>query len=252
VLQFKNIVKSYGAKVVLNDVSLSIDKGATVAIIGGSGSGKTTLLRCANYLAMPDSGEVWLDGEMVGRELRNGKVVNLPERRLRLQRAEMAMVFQQFNLFPHFTALQNIIEGPMAVRGLRRGEAEEIGRALLADVSLSDKADSFPHELSGGQQQRVAIARALAMKPKLLLFDEPTSALDPELVGEVLGVMRGLATAGMTMMVVTHEIAFAEDVADKVVFMDQGAIVEEGSPHDVLRAPKHSRTAKFLERIIKR
>jgi polar amino acid transport system ATP-binding protein len=240
-LELSGVRKRFGDKEVLKGVDLELGVGQTLALIGASGSGKTTLLRCINFLEQPDSGEVRVDGER--------RTVPISATGLRRQRAEIGMVFQHFNLFPHFTALQNIAEGPRSVRGIARDEAHELGQRLLQQVGLGDKAGHFPHQLSGGQQQRVAIARALAMKPKLMLFDEPTSALDPELVGEVLNVMRDLAAGGMTMVVVTHEMAFAEDVADEVVFMDDGLVVEQGAPAQVLRQPQHPRTRSFLQRL---
>jgi polar amino acid transport system ATP-binding protein len=251
-VRLEAISKSYGALQVLKGVSLDVPRGAAVAIIGPSGSGKTTLLRTVNHLEPPDGGVVWVDGAPLGHELAGDRLRRSGERLLRRQRADIGMVFQQFNLFPHFTALQNIIEAPMAVRGLTRGAATERAMALLDQVGLADKAQSFPGQLSGGQQQRVAIARALAMQPKVMLFDEVTSALDPELVDEVLSVMRGLAQSGMTMLVVTHEMDFARDVADLVVFMDQGEIVEQGSPVEVLRAPRHPRLQSVLRRVLRR
>jgi polar amino acid transport system ATP-binding protein len=251
-LRLDRISKAYGASRVLREVSLDVPRGAAVAIIGPSGSGKTTLLRCVNHLEPPDSGMVWVDGEPIGHVRAGDALRPGGERLLRRQRADIGIVFQQLNLFPHFTALENIIEAPMAVRGLSRTEATERARALLDQVGLLDKAGSRPAELSGGQQQRVAIARALAMQPKLMLFDEVTSALDPELVDEVLGVMRGLARAGMTMLVVTHEIDFARDVADRVVFMDGGEILEQGPPAEMLRQPRHARLQSFLRRVLRR
>ncbi|PZQ47631.1 MAG: ectoine/hydroxyectoine ABC transporter ATP-binding protein EhuA [Rhodovulum sulfidophilum] len=243
--------KSYGDYVALTDVSLSVRRGEVLAIVGGSGSGKSTLLRCLNYLDPPDSGEVFIDGKLMGAADGGSAPVKVTERALRRRRADIGMVFQQFNLFPHFSVLQNLIEAPMAVRGLSRGAAVERARGLLARVGLADKADRFPAELSGGQQQRVAIARALAMEPRVMLFDEPTSALDPELVGEVLAVMRDLAEQGMTMLVVTHEMGFAEEVADRIVVFDQGRIVEEGPARQVLRAPAHPRSQAFLKRLLR-
>jgi len=251
-VRLEKISKSYGALQVLKGVSLDVPSGAAVAIIGPSGSGKTTLLRTVNHLEPPDCGVVWVDGAPLGHELTGDRLRRGGERLLRRQRADIGMVFQQFNLFPHFTALQNIIEAPMAVRGLTRAAAAERAMALLDQVGLADKAQSFPSQLSGGQQQRVAIVRALAMQPKVMLFDEVTSALDPELVDEVLGAMRALAQSGMTMLVVTHEMDFARDVADLVVFMDQGEIVEQGPPGEVLRAPRHPRLQSFLRRVLRR
>jgi polar amino acid transport system ATP-binding protein len=251
-LRVAGLCKSYGALRVLDGIDLDVAKGAAVAIIGASGSGKSTLLRCVNHLDPPDSGIVWLDGAPVGVRQDGARLTPLPERIVRKQRAEIGMVFQQFNLFPHFSALQNVIEAPMAVRGLSRAEATDKAMALLARVGVADKAQSYPAQLSGGQQQRVAIARALAMDPKVMLFDEVTSALDPELVDEVLGVMRRLADGGMTMLVVTHEMGFAEDVADLVAFMDQGRIVEAGPPRELLRNPRHPRLQSFLRRVLRR
>jgi polar amino acid transport system ATP-binding protein len=250
-LQLRNIVKRFGGKPILDGVSLDIAKSRAVALIGASGSGKTTLLRCVNFLEPPDDGEIWLDGERIGMRPTPSGFAKLPARALRQQRRDIGMVFQQFNLFPHMSALENIIEAPMATRGVARADAIHQARDLLAQVGLSDRADHRPHQLSGGQQQRVAIARALAMKPKLMLFDEPTSALDPELVGEVLSVMRRLAQDGMTMLVVTHEMGFAAEMADEVVFMDSGQIVEQGPPHEVLRNPTHARTRAFLQRLLR-
>jgi polar amino acid transport system ATP-binding protein len=241
-LRLVGLRKNFGDKPVLAGVDLDVAPGQVVALIGASGSGKTTLLRCVNWLEAPTGGEVWLDGERIG--IRTGRA-------LRRQRAEIGMVFQQFNLFPHMSALENVMEAPMAVRGLSRAQAAERASVLLAQVGLSERAQHRPHQLSGGQQQRVAIARALAMQPKLMLFDEPTSALDPELVEEVLGVMRGLAGQGMTMLVVTHEMGFAADVADEVVFMDSGLIVERGPPREILRTPQQPRTQAFLQRLLR-
>jgi polar amino acid transport system ATP-binding protein len=241
-LDLRNIVKRFGQRTVLDGVSLHVGASQVVALIGGSGSGKTTLLRCANFLSPPDSGEVWLDGEQIG----TGSA-----RDLRRQRAEIGMLFQSFNLFPHFTAIENVIEAPMAVRRLARAEATDAGMQLLAEVGLADHARHYPHQMSGGQQQRVAIARALAMRPKLMLMDEPTSALDPEMVGEVLLVVQRLARAGMTMLIVTHEMGFAADTADEVVFMDGGRIVEQGPPAQVLRDPREPRTRAFLQRLLR-
>ena len=250
-LRLVDVSKRYGSLLVLNGISLDVGKSRVVALIGGSGSGKTTLLRCVNYLEAPSGGEVWLDGERIGMRMGRAGPAPLPARRLRRQRSAIGMVFQQFNLFPHMTAIENVVEAPMAVLGLRRAAALEQGMALLAEVGLADRADHLPRQLSGGQQQRVAIARSLAMRPKLMLFDEPTSALDPELVGDVLGVMRRLAETGMTMLVVTHEMGFAADVADEVVFMDGGVIVEQGPPASVLRRPAQARTQAFLQRVLR-
>jgi polar amino acid transport system ATP-binding protein len=250
-VSLRGIEKSFGSLHALRGIDLDVAPGKAVAIIGASGSGKSTLLRCVNHLEPPDRGEVWVDGRPVGKVLADGALRPASERELRRQRTGIGMVFQQFNLFPHFTALQNVIEAPMAVRGLSRGEATTLARELLASVGLADKADAYPAKLSGGQQQRVAIARALAMQPKVMLFDEVTSALDPELVDEVLRVMRQLAEGGMTMLVVTHEMSFAEDVADHVVYIDAGLIVEQGPPREVLRQPQHPRTQAFLQRLLR-
>jgi polar amino acid transport system ATP-binding protein len=249
-IQIERLHKWFGRLHVLNDVSLSVEKGEKVVIIGPSGAGKSTLLRVVNCLEPFDSGTIRINGEPVYRYEVNGKLVRDPEWKIRRVRAEVGMVFQRFNLFPHMTALQNVITAPIHVRGLSRRDAEERGRALLAKVGLADKLDAYPAELSGGQQQRVAIARALAMEPEAMLFDEATSALDPELVGEVLRVMRQLAAEGMTMLVVTHEMGFAREVADRVVFMDNGVIVEQGPPDVIFRRPDNERTRSFLQAIL--
>jgi polar amino acid transport system ATP-binding protein len=249
-LDLRSISKSFGALEVLNKVSLQVAKGEVIAIVGPSGSGKTTLLRCVNYLTYPDSGEVWLDGELVGQREVRGQLVKAREGQLRKHRAEIGMVFQHFNLFPHFTALENIIEAPMSVRRLSKKEATVRARELLEKVGLSDKIDSYPARLSGGQQQRVAIARALAMEPKVMLFDEVTSALDPELVGDVLNTMKVLVDEGMTMLVVTHEMGFAREAADRMLFMDRGVVLEQGPPTQLLTNPVHDRTKAFLRRIL--
>jgi polar amino acid transport system ATP-binding protein len=221
-----------------------------VCLIGPSGSGKSTFLRCINHLEQIDGGILRVDGDLVGYRQHGGKLYELKDREVCRKRSEIGMVFQRFNLFPHMTALENVIEAPIRVKGERKTAAVEHGRALLARVGLAEKANGYPSQLSGGQQQRVAIARALAMRPKLMLFDEPTSALDPELVGEVLDVMRDLATEGMTMVVVTHEMGFARGVADSVAFMDQGIIVEAGPPAQVLGSPRHGRTQSFLAKVL--
>jgi polar amino acid transport system ATP-binding protein len=236
----KNLSKSFGAHRVLDDVTLQIAKGEVVCIIGASGSGKSTLLRCINGLESYESGELTIEGRPVHRN--DPKINEL--------RSQVGMVFQRFNLFPHRTALENVIEGPVYVKKVPLEQAQEEGRALLRKVGLGDKIDVLPAKLSGGQQQRVAIARALAMKPKAILFDEPTSALDPELVGDVLLVMKQLAEEGMTMFVVTHEMGFAREVADRVLFLDQGRILEQGTPEEVLKYPKNDRTRDFLRRVI--
>ncbi|HVL55182.1 MAG TPA: amino acid ABC transporter ATP-binding protein [Burkholderiaceae bacterium] len=236
----ERLSKSFGAHRVLDDVSLRVDKGEVVCIIGASGSGKSTLLRCMNGLESYDEGTLAIDGRAIRRD----------DPRIHELRTEVGMVFQRFNLFPHRTALQNVIEGPVYVKRVPIAQARAEGLALLAKVGLADKVDSYPAQLSGGQQQRVAIARSLAMKPKVILFDEPTSALDPELVGDVLQVMKQLAHEGMTMVVVTHEMGFAREVAHRVLFLDQGRILEEGTPAEVLRNPKNERTRDFLRRVI--
>jgi polar amino acid transport system ATP-binding protein len=221
-----------------------------LCIIGPSGSGKSTLLRCINHLEKIDRGRLWVDGELVGYVQRGTKLYELSEREVARKRAEIGIVFQRFNLFPHWTVLENVIEAPIGVKKVPRARAEEQARSILARVGLSDKLSAYPAQLSGGQQQRVAIARALAMEPKLMLFDEPTSALDPELVGEVLDAMRDLAASGMTMIVVTHEMGFAREVADALVFMDGGVVVEAGKPRDVLANPRQERTQAFLSKVL--
>jgi polar amino acid transport system ATP-binding protein len=246
----RSVAKNFGEFQALKSVSLDVWPGEVMCLIGASGSGKTTLLRCINQLAAIDSGGIWLDGELLGVRERNGRLHRLTEREIGRQRLKTGMVFQRFNLFPHKTALENITEGPLQVQGRKADEVRSEAIELLRRVGLSAKADSYPAQLSGGQQQRVAIARALAMKPMLMLFDEPTSALDPELVGEVLAVMKELARSGMTMLVVTHELGFAREVADRVVYMDQGAIVEQGRASDVLGAPREERTRAFLSAVI--
>jgi polar amino acid transport system ATP-binding protein len=251
-IRLDRVCKSFGHLKVLRDVSLNIEKGEVVCIIGPSGAGKSTLLRCINHLEGIDSGTIYLEDEPVYRYMRDGKVVVDPERRVEALRSEVGMVFQSFNLFPHLTALENVILAPVHVRKEARDDARRRGEALLTKVGLSDKIDAYPQELSGGQQQRVAIARSLAMQPKALLFDEVTSALDPELVGEVLRVMRQLAAEGMTMIVVTHEMGFARDVADRVLFMADGVVVEEGSPKQIFTDPRHERTRQFLQSVLER
>ncbi|WP_305879339.1 amino acid ABC transporter ATP-binding protein [Bradyrhizobium ontarionense] len=242
----RQVSKRFGEFQALKQVSLDVFEGEVVCLIGQSGSGKTTLLRCVNQLTTADSGGIWLDGELLGFREKDGRLHRLSEREVARQRLACGMVFQRFNLFPHLTALENVIEGPVQVQKRGVAEAKDEALALLRRVGLAEKAGSYPSQLSGGQQQRVAIARALAMKPRLVLFDEPTSALDPELVGEVLAVMKQLATSGMTMLVVTHELGFAREVADRVVYMDQGVIVESGPAGEVLRAPREARTKAFL------
>jgi len=251
-VKLDGVNKSFGRLQVLRDVTMEVRKGEVVCIIGPSGAGKSTLLRCVNHLEPIDSGTIYFEGRPAYRYLRDGRVVADPEARVEEIRSQIGMVFQSFNLFPHLTAIGNIMEAPVYVRRLPPERAREEAHALLAKVGLQEKADRYPHQLSGGQQQRVAIARALAMHPKLMLFDEATSALDPELVGEVLRVMRQLASEGMTMMVVTHEMDFARDVADRVVFMAEAAILEEGPPQQMFSAPANARTRQFLQTILDR
>ena len=246
----RSVSKAFGEFVALKQVSLDVWTGEVLCLIGASGSGKTTLLRCVNQLTAIDSGGIWLDGELLGVREKGGRLHRLSEREIARQRLKTGMVFQRFNLFPHKTALENIVEGPVQVQGRAAEEARAEALELLRRVGLAAKADWYPSKLSGGQQQRVAIARALAMKPMLMLFDEPTSALDPELVGEVLAVMKELAQSGMTMMVVTHELGFAREVPDRVVYMDHGAIVEQGAASEVLGAPREARTKAFLSAVI--
>jgi polar amino acid transport system ATP-binding protein len=243
------LTKSFGPLQVLNGLDFDVDRGEVVCLLGPSGSGKSTLLRCLNHLERPDSGVIVVDGDIIGYRQAGGQLHELPGNLLARQRGHIGMVFQRFNLFPHRTVLENVMEGARVVKKEPLGSAREHALHLLDRVGLADRAGSYPNHLSGGQQQRVAIARALAVRPKLMLFDEPTSALDPELVGEVLAVMRDLARDGMTMIVVTHEIAFARDVADRVIFMDGGVIVEQGPPHEVIGNPRVDRTKSFLSRL---
>lgn len=252
VVRLERVWKSFNRLEVLTDVSLSVPRGEVVCIIGPSGAGKSTLLRCINHLENIDDGTIHFEGKPVYRYTVNGKVTVDPERRIEAIRARIGMVFQAFNLFPHLTALGNVIEAPVHVLRVPAAEARMRGLELLAKVGLMEKANAYPHQLSGGQQQRVAIARALAMNPKLMLFDEATSALDPELVGDVLRVMRQLASEGMTMIVVTHEMDFAREVADRVVFMDHGNIVEDGPPGEVFTSPRSPRTRQFLQSVLNR
>ncbi len=246
----ESVCKDFGALKVLKGITLDVPKGEVLVLVGPSGSGKSTFLRCINHLESVSAGRLYVDGELVGYQERAGKLHEMRPRDVAKQRREVGMVFQHFNLFPHRTALENIIEAPLHVKKVKKKEALDRGRDLLSQVGLSDKASAYPAQLSGGQQQRVAIARALAMNPKLMLFDEPTSALDPELVGEVLGVMKKLAQEGMTMVVVTHEMGFAREVANELVFMDGGVVVERGAPREVLSNPQHERTKAFLSKVL--
>jgi polar amino acid transport system ATP-binding protein len=248
-IDVRNLRKSYGALEVLKDVSFGVDKGEVVVVLGPSGSGKSTMLRCINHLEDYQGGEIRIDGATVGYEIGSGRRTAHSEAVNARLREQVGMVFQSFNLFPHRTALENVMMGPVHVRAMPRSEAREQARGLLAKVGLAEKADQYPARLSGGQQQRVAIARALAMQPKVMLFDEVTSALDPELVGEVLRVIRQLAQEGMTMIIVTHEIHFARDVADRIIFMDNGVIVEEGAPERILANASSDRLRLFLRRF---
>lgn len=246
----QDVNKYYGSHHVLKGVSLAVKSGEVACIIGPSGSGKSTFLRCINHLEKIDSGRIFVDGKIIGYRENHGKLYELRESEAEIQRRDIGMVFQRFNLFPHMTALENVTSGLIHVKKVEKSEADAQGRELLERVGLSEKASHYPSQLSGGQQQRVAIARALAMKPKLMLFDEPTSALDPELVGDVLQVMKDLAASGMTMIVVTHEMGFAREVADKLYFMDEGTVVESGTPDQVLNNPQESRTQEFLSKVL--
>jgi polar amino acid transport system ATP-binding protein len=249
-VQARNVHKSFDELEVLKGIDLDIMPGEVVVVLGPSGSGKSTFLRCINHLEAIQQGFIEVDGEQIGYKLRNDRLEKLSANGIARQRRKIGMVFQQFNLYPHMTVLQNIIEAPVGVHGESRKAAIENAKRLLERVGLSEKANAYPRQLSGGQQQRVAIARALAIKPKLMLFDEPTSALDPELVGEVLATMKDLAKQGLTMIVVTHEIGFAREAADRVVFMDGGHIIEQGKPEDVIGNPQHPRTQAFLSRFL--
>ena len=246
----ESVHKSFGEVRVLKGVDLEVASGEVFCVVGPSGSGKSTFLRCINHLEKINAGRLYVDGTLVGYRERDGKLYELRDREVAAQRRDIGMVFQRFNLFPHMTAVENVMEAPVQVRRESKSSARERARKLLDRVGLDDKTDSYPAQLSGGQQQRVAIARALAMQPKLMLFDEPTSALDPELVGEVLDVMRDLAEEGMTMVVVTHEMGFARQVGDSLVFMDDGAVVESGNPREVLDNPRHERTKSFLSKVL--
>jgi polar amino acid transport system ATP-binding protein len=246
----EGVHKYFGRLEVLKGITLEVAAGEVMCVLGPSGSGKSTFLRCINHLEKINYGRLWVDGDLVGYRQAGDKIHELRESEVARRRADIGMVFQRFNLFPHMSVLDNVIEAPCRVRGMTRSAATERANVLLERVGLADKLTAYPSQLSGGQQQRVAIARALAMQPKLMLFDEPTSALDPELVGEVLDVMRGLAQDGMTMVVVTHEIGFAREVGDTLVFMDDGVVVEAGSPRDVLANPQHERTRAFLSKVL--
>jgi polar amino acid transport system ATP-binding protein len=246
----EGVHKSFGSLEVLKGIDLEVQPGQVMCILGPSGSGKTTFIRCINHLEEINAGRLWVDGELVGYRQSGDKLYELPDREVARKRTQIGMVFQRFNLFGHMTALGNVVEAPIRVKKMPKADAIDRGKVLLDRVGLSEKYDSYPRQLSGGQQQRVAIARALAMEPKLMLFDEPTSALDPELVGEVLEVMRTLASSGMTMVVVTHEIGFAREAGDVAVFMDGGVVVESGDPQEVLVNPKHERTKSFLSKVL--
>ncbi|WP_093608373.1 amino acid ABC transporter ATP-binding protein [Streptomyces indicus] len=246
----ENVHKSFGNVEVLKGIDLEVAPREVFCLIGPSGSGKSTFLRCINHLEKITGGRLSVDGDLVGYREKNGKLYELKDSEVALKRRDIGMVFQRFNLFPHMTALENVMEAPVQVKGESKAVARERAQRLLDRVGLADKAGNYPSQLSGGQQQRVAIARALAMEPKLMLFDEPTSALDPELVGDVLDVMRGLAEDGMTMIVVTHEMGFAREVGDSLVFMDEGVVVESGHPRDVLTNPQHERTQSFLSKVL--
>ena len=249
-LQVQDLYKSFGSLEVLSGVSTTLERGHKTAVIGPSGCGKSTMLRCINYMETPSSGHIYLDGELFGEKQVNGGTARMTEKELAQQRAHIGMVFQGFYLWPHLNARDNVAIAPMKVRGMSNAEAYELADAMLAKVHMSHKVEEFPERLSGGQQQRVAIARALAQEPKLMLFDEPTSALDPELVGEVLKVIHELAEEGRSMVLVTHEIRFARDVADWVIFMGDGGILEEGPPEELIAKPRHDRTRAFLRQIL--
>jgi polar amino acid transport system ATP-binding protein len=250
VVTVRGVSKTFGSHRALVDIDLEVERGEVLCIIGPSGSGKSTLLRCLNQIEKPDAGAIRIDGDLAGYRQKGDALYELDDRAVARQRLSCGMVFQRFNLFSHMTVLQNVMEGPVTVLRRKRAEVKDEALRLLARVGLAEKASAYPAQLSGGQQQRVAIARALAMQPKLMLFDEPTSALDPELVGEVLAVMRDLATSGMTMIVVTHELGFAREVADRVIFMDEGRIVETGLPSSILVQPKEQRTRDFIAAVL--
>ncbi|MEV4817244.1 amino acid ABC transporter ATP-binding protein [Micromonospora tulbaghiae] len=246
----EQVHKSFGPLEVLKGIDLEVRSGEVCCLLGPSGSGKSTFLRCINHLEKIDAGRIWVDGDLIGYRERGGKLYEMRDKEVAAQRRAIGMVFQRFNLFPHMTVMQNVMEAPVLLRQAKKAQAREHAAQLLDRVGLGDKLGAYPGQLSGGQQQRVAIARALAMRPKLMLFDEPTSALDPELVGEVLDTMKDLARDGMTMIVVTHEIGFAREVGDHLVFMDGGVVVEQGDPREVISAPKHERTKAFLAKVL--
>ena len=250
IVTVRGVEKRYGDLQVLKGIDLDVYKGEVIVIVGSSGSGKTTFIRCINHLEKIQGGRIEVNGHLIGYREHKGQMVEDTERNIARQRCEVGMVFQLFHLFPHLTALENIIEAPVHVRGIPREEAIQTGRGLLARVGLAEKENFYPSQLSGGQQQRVAIARALAMRPSIMLFDEPTSALDPEMIGEVLDVMKELAREGMTMIVVSHEMGFAREVANRVIMMHEGRIIEDAPPEVFFTAPKHERTAAFLSRVI--
>jgi polar amino acid transport system ATP-binding protein len=250
VVAAKGVEKQFGRLQVLKGIDLTVRKGEVVVIVGASGSGKTTFIRCINHLEKIEKGRIEVNGHLIGYRERNGNLIEDSERNIARQRSEIGMVFQRFNLFPHLTAIENIIEAPVHVRKIPREEALRMGRALLGRVGLAEKANTYPAQLSGGQQQRVAIARALAMRPALMLFDEPTSALDPEMIGEVLDVMKELAREGMTMIVVSHEMGFTREVANRMIMMHDGRIIEDAPPEQFFTAPLHERTQAFLSRVI--
>lgn len=249
-VEVRDVHKFFDELHVLRGVSFDVERGSVTTILGPSGSGKSTILRCVNVLESIQAGSIVVDEKLMGYEARDGKLYELDDKAVSKQRASIGMVFQRFNLFPHKTALENVMEAPVQVKGMKVGDAKNLALNLLGQVGLSDRAEHYPAELSGGQQQRVAIARALAMDPDLMLFDEPTSALDPELVGEVLAVMKNLASQGMTMIVVTHEVGFAREVSDQVILMDEGRIVERGTPTEVFDHPKNPRTKEFLAKVL--
>lgn len=249
-VEARAVRKAFDDNEVLQGIDLTVNAGEVISLLGPSGSGKSTFLRCINHLERIDGGEISVNGHLVGYRRHNGKKYELRPKEVAAARRDVGMVFQRFNLFPHLTAVENVMEAPVFVKGLKRAEARSRATELLQRVGMADKSAAYPAQLSGGQQQRVAIARALAMEPRLMLFDEPTSALDPELVGEVLDVMKRLAAEGMTMIVVTHEIGFAREVCDRVVFMDGGVIVEQGAPRDVFTNPQHARTRAFLSKVL--